>query len=64
MRGQPVGAAFAYKIIDLVNTANMDRGLKSSELSWILETNPSMLSMLTEMGCEIYKTYRIYEKAL
>jgi len=64
LQGKPVGAAFAYKIIDIVNTANMDRGLKSSELSWILETNPSMLSMLTEMGCEIYKTYRIYEKAL
>ncbi|MEQ8936357.1 MAG: hypothetical protein RIE56_11260 [Amphiplicatus sp.] len=64
LQGKPVGAALAYKIIDLFNTANMDRGLKSSELSWILETNPSMLSMLTEMGCEIYKTYRIYEKAL
>ncbi len=64
LQGKPVGAAFAYKIIDLVNSANMDRGLKSSELSWILETNPSMLSMLLEMGGEKYKTYRIYEKAL
>lgn len=64
LQGKPVGAAFAYKIIDLVNTANMDRGLKASELSWILETNPSMLSMLLEMGGQKYKTYRIYEKAL
>ena len=64
LHGKPVGAAFAYKIIDLVNSANMDRGLTSSELSWILETNAPMLSMLLEMGGEKYKTYRIYEKAL
>ena len=64
LQGKPVGAAFAYKIIDMVNTANMDRGCVHSELSWILENNEAMLSMLTEMGGEIYKTYRIYEKAL
>ena len=64
LQGKPVGAAFAYKIIDMVNSANLDRGTKESELSWILETNPAMLNMLTEMGGEIYKTYRIYERPL
>ena len=64
LQGKPVGAAFAYKIIDLVNSANIERGLKSSELGWILENNKPMLNMLTEMGGEIYKTYRVYEKAL
>ena len=64
MHGKPIGAAFAYKIIDMVNTENMKRGLKSSELSWILETNTSMMNMLTEMGGKPYKTYRVYEKAL
>jgi len=64
LQGRPVGAGFAYKIIDMVNTANMDRGLTNSELSWILESNRPMLSMLLEMGGEKYKTYRIYEKAL
>ncbi len=63
-QGKPLGAAFAYKIIDMVNAANLDRGLEHSELSWILESNPAMLNMLTDMGAEIYKTYRIYEKAL
>ncbi len=61
---RPVGAAFAYKIIDMVNAANMDHGVTHSELSWILENNESMLTMLTDMGAKIYKTYRIYEKAL
>lgn len=64
LHGKPIGAAFAYKIIDMVNSANMDRGIVSSELSWILENNEDMLSMLTDMGGEIYKTYRIYEKPL
>lgn len=61
---KPVGAAFAYKMIELTNSANIDRGLKQSELSWILEDNEGMLSMLIDMGCRIYKTYRFYEKAL
>ena len=63
-QGKPLGAAFAYKIIDMVNSSNIEAGLEHSELSWILETNPAMLNMLTEMGGEIYKTYRVYEKAL
>jgi len=61
---KPVGAAFAYKIIDMVNTANMDHGVTHSELSWILDNNESMLNMLLEMGGKIYKTYRIYEREL
>ena len=64
LHGKPIGAAFAYKIIEMVNSANMDNGVTSSELSWILETNPDMLNMLTDMGGEIYKTYRIYERGL
>ncbi len=64
LQKKPVGAAFAYKIIDMVNSANIDHGVTHSELSWILENNESMLSMLLEMGSRIYKTYRIYEKLL
>lgn len=62
LQGKPVGAAFAYKIIDMVNSANIDHGVTHSELSWILENNTAMLTMLTDMGAKIYKTYRIYEK--
>ena len=64
LHGKPLGAAFAYKIIDMVNSANMDNGVISSELSWILESNTDMLNMLTDMGGEIYKTYRIYERGI
>lgn len=64
LHGKPVGAAFAYKIIEMVNAANMDNGVTASELSWILETNKDMLNMLIDLGGEIYKTYRIYERGL
>jgi hypothetical protein len=64
LHGKPIGAAFAYKIIEMVNSANMDNGVTSSELSWILENNTDMLTMLTDMGAEAYKTYRIYELGL
>lgn len=63
-QGKPVGASFAYKMIELANTANMKRGLTSSEVGWILENNTAMLSILIDMGCKIYKTYRFYEKPL
>ena len=64
LQGKPIGVAFAYKLIDLTNTVNMERGLQSSELSWILEDNHAMLNMLYEMGGKPYKRYRVYEKAL
>ncbi|MEZ5920619.1 MAG: hypothetical protein R3C60_04620 [Parvularculaceae bacterium] len=64
LHGKPVGAAFAYKIIEMVNSANMDNGVTASELSWILEINKDMLNMLIDLGGEIYKTYRIYERGL
>ncbi|MEQ1929734.1 MAG: hypothetical protein ABL957_04270 [Parvularculaceae bacterium] len=64
LQGKPIGIAFAYKMIDMTNSANIDRGVTSSECSWILETNKPMLAMLIDMGCKVYKTYRIYEKAL
>ena len=51
-------------MIEMTHAANTARGVVDSELSWILETNESMVSMLIDLGGEIYKTYRIYEKAL
>lgn len=61
---KPVGTALAYKMIMMAQEANVSRGVVHSELSWILETNESMLSMLLDLGAKIYKTYRIYEKPL
>lgn len=61
---RPIGTALAYKIIEVAQEANVSRGVVHSELSWILESNESMVSLLLDLGGEIYKTYRIYEKPL
>ena len=64
LQGKPLGAALAYKIIDLVNGFNMDQGVNKSELSWILKDNLPMRTMLEEMGSDPYKTYRIYAQKI
>jgi hypothetical protein len=35
-----------------------------SDSGWILAINQSMVSIAKSFGSQIYKTYRLYEKAL
>jgi GNAT superfamily N-acetyltransferase len=44
--------------------AARERGYKYAEMSWILENNDMMNRSIAMMGGEVYKKYRIYEKAL
>ncbi len=44
--------------------AAVAKGYKFAEASWILETNDMMNRAIEMMGAKIYKTYRIYEKAV
>ncbi|MBN1249088.1 MAG: N-acetyltransferase, partial [Anaerolineae bacterium] len=37
---------------------------KDIEFSWVLESNQPMLQTARSMGAEIYRTYRLYDKAL
>ena len=39
-------------------------GFRWAEFSWTLEDNRLITSLITKVGAERYKTYRIYEKAL
>lgn len=39
-------------------------GYKSSELSWVLETNTNMIRVAERLGAKIEKTYRMYRKEL
>jgi GNAT superfamily N-acetyltransferase len=40
------------------------RGYDWAEAGWILEDNHAMINGLTRMGFEVYKTYRVYERAI
>lgn len=59
-RYQALDAAMYYKIAE----AGMAKGYQWAEMSWILESNTPMRRVLERLGCELYKTYRIYEKPL
>ncbi len=39
-------------------------GFTQIELSWILEDNGPANTTIAKVGGEVYKTYRMYEKAL
>lgn len=59
-----VGAALALTLIDAIVEPCLDRGITKAELSWVLEDNVGLLSMLEAIGAHPYKRYRIFEKAL
>lgn len=57
-------AGLAYLICDELYRRARERGYKWVEFSWTLEDNHLINSMITKVGCQHYKTYRVYEKAL
>jgi hypothetical protein len=59
-----VGPALAILVIDTVRQALVRRGLDVVEMSWVLEDNEGMKSLAESFGGDLYKRYRIYEKAL
>ncbi|OGP57176.1 MAG: hypothetical protein A2V67_12755 [Deltaproteobacteria bacterium RBG_13_61_14] len=59
-RRSGVGAVFYYDTL----MAAKRLGLQWGEMSWILENNVAMNKAIQHMGGRVYKTYRIFEKAL
>jgi hypothetical protein len=47
-----------------IKTRGEKLGYQWGELGWTLETNTSVNVMIKAMGCEAYKTYRVFEKLL
>jgi len=60
----PLGAAISLSMIDRVRRSLHEDGIKRVELSWILETNKGMNSMIESIGGELYKRYRVYQKSI
>ena len=59
-----LGPTLAFMVIDAVRKAMHGRGVKEVEMSWILEDNSGMRNIIETFGGELYKRYRLYEKAL
>ncbi|HEX6010406.1 MAG TPA: hypothetical protein VFY87_01105 [Geminicoccaceae bacterium] len=60
----PKGAALALGVIDAVKGHHQRRGYRRAELSWVLEDNSAVKTVIEAVGGVPYKRYRIYEKAL
>jgi hypothetical protein len=63
-RGQRKYAALSAYLYAKMNAAGKRLGLEGGELSWTLEDNGPVNTGIKLMGGKIYKTYRLYEKAL
>jgi hypothetical protein len=58
------GPALAYSIIQCLHAPGVKRGVKRIEASWILEQNQGMRKIMEQLGGEITKRYRMYQKTL
>jgi len=56
--------AMAYLLCDEIYHRARQRGYRWAELSWTLEDNSSVNTIIRNIGIPLYKTYRIYEKPL
>jgi hypothetical protein len=59
-----LGAALAVMVVERVRRLGKKYGAKRVELSWILEDNAGMRSILESLGGVVYKRYRIFGKEL
>lgn len=64
LRGTSLGGAIALLLLESLRTGGRGRGAVRCELSWVLEDNTAMRRLIEGVGGRVYKTYRIYEKAL
>ncbi len=53
-----------FVILDAIRREGVKLGITEAEYSWILEDNMPMRHILEGFGARIYKTYRLYGKAL
>ena len=58
------GKGLEAVVIDELYRYAIPKGYQRCECSWVLEDNKAIMRSLEAAGAELYKTYRIYEKAL
>jgi len=59
-----IGPALAFLVIAACRTRTQQLGVREVELSWILEDNAGMRSIIESIGGRPYKRYRVYERQL
>jgi hypothetical protein len=56
--------AMVYLLCDEIYHRAHDGGYRRAEFSWTLEVNTAVNTMIHNIGCRLFKTYRLYEKPL
>ena len=59
-----IGPVIALLLIEALRAPFAKRRIDALEMSWILETNTGMRTILEKIGAVPYKRYRLYEKDL
>lgn len=59
-----LGPGLAFLVIDAVRKSLCARGVRDVEMSWILEDNSGMRSIIEAIGGQLYKRYRLYDMEL
>ena len=59
-----LGPTLAFLVIDAVRHAMVKQNVTSVEMGWVLEDNHGMRHIIEAIGSDVYKTYRVYQKAL
>ena len=59
-----IGTMLLHALLEHLRTGMLGAGLRHIEMSWILEDNLPMRRVIEDVGGRVYKTYRIYEKAI
>ena len=63
-KNKPMGSVLALLTVGAVRDAQLKLRMPVSEMSWVLETNTQTCHSIEDIGGRVYKTYRMYEKAL
>ncbi len=59
-----LGPGLAFAVIHAARNASVARGVRSVEMSWILEDNQGMRNIIETIGGHVSKRYRIYERQI
>ena len=57
-----LGPGLALSVIDAVRTHAVNKGITSVEMSWVLENNEGMKTIVDILGGYQSKRYRVYDK--
>ena len=63
-KNKPMGSLLALLTVGAVRDASLKLRMPVCEMSWVLETNTQTCHSIEDIGGRVYKTYRMYEKAL